>query len=182
MLGNNKSQRGFTTIELLVVLSIFTIMTLIITNVYIIALKAQRETSVEQRMIGTMRDAVESIVRNIRISQIDYAAYGGGLDTEDERVLRLINQDGITFVYQVVDGVLEVIVDGETFPVTNPDEMQILSVIFFIMPGSNPFAQSGAVPDFQPRVTMRFAYQAVGVPDAPVQYLQTTVTSRVYLR
>lgn len=182
-----KSRAGLSTIELLVVVSLFTLLILIITDVYLISLRAQRDASLQQRSISTLRNAIELVTRQVRISTIDYVSYGGAVVSPEDG-LSIINQEGQRITYGLNSGVIEATIDGDIFELTNINEVDVVAIDFFISPATDPFDQTCVLPcvlpDEQPRITMRIAYRAVSQQPLlqELQYIQTTILSRVYLR
>ncbi len=98
---------GFTLLEILIVVSIFTTSVIIMTDVFVLATRTQRRQAVVQKVHSDIRFALETIAREARLGQIDYDAYrsasgsgdlyGNGLVDKDIRegpVENLIIKDG----------------------------------------------------------------------------------------
>lgn len=150
MRGNRK---GFTVIEMLVVLGLFALLGVVIVNVYLLALSAQRQTAARQQVTSSIRYAVESIARQIRVGEIDYKpgtddyklAY---LDDQDpgiqgsEEELHLKDANGNMYGYFVDGGVLKFSYNGATASdLTNPAEVKVVDLLFYIDPSTDPFVE-----------------------------------------
>lgn len=70
-----KKATGFTLIEILVVVAVFSVTILIATSVFLLATSAQRRTTLAQKLQGDIRYALETIARDVRYGTIDYDCY-----------------------------------------------------------------------------------------------------------
>ncbi|OGY53764.1 MAG: hypothetical protein A3A24_02530 [Candidatus Buchananbacteria bacterium RIFCSPLOWO2_01_FULL_46_12] len=155
MIGNNlKPKRnlshiaGFTLLEMLVVVSLFSILVMVITDVYLLSLRSQRQTSMREQTLSSVRYAMETIARSVRTAEINYwyAGYPTGNSTnpnplatpEDE--LALIDQNGRSIVYhKSAAGALQADIDGQVYNLTDVNNIDVVNLDFYIGPSLNPF-------------------------------------------
>jgi prepilin-type N-terminal cleavage/methylation domain-containing protein len=196
---NNKIQKGFTLVEMIVVLAIFSVATVEIVDIFMMAGRAQRRALAVERIQSDARYSMEAISHEIRMDSIDYAWYaslGGVTVPENKLALRDADNNSIIFEksgpnYPCPSGTgscLLVSLDGgNNWASITSSSNTILDLKFYINPLIDPFtlnAYHGYDSDNQPRVTIELATQGVGVrPDEQqTVYLQTTVSSRIYRR
>jgi len=125
----SKNQGGFTLLEMLLVVALFTLLGLVIVDVFILALGAQRQTTQRQTTLNGLRFAVQSMASQIRTSQIDFDpppdtrlpplgfSLSYELDNEPgiqdfENELYLTGPDGFTYHYFALDNSLWLEVSG----------------------------------------------------------------------
>jgi prepilin-type N-terminal cleavage/methylation domain-containing protein len=196
-------QRGFTLMEMLVALGLFSMVLAAATDIYLMAGRTQRKAFSMERLAADARFALEAVVREARTGEIDYGYYDargtalGGAVTElalvspDGTALRFFESGEGTARYCVDEAsapCLLVAVDGGTPAAVTPRGVQVASLAFYVRPIADPFTWSSAPGDYgsddQPRVTavlyLRSAAERLGEDSAV--YLQTTVTSRLYRR
>ncbi|HLC89800.1 MAG TPA: prepilin-type N-terminal cleavage/methylation domain-containing protein [Patescibacteria group bacterium] len=152
MIGNSKlisklrhRQTGFSLMEIIVVLGIFSLLLVVVVNIYLIALKTQRQTSLRQETLSQLRYVAETMVRNIRASEIDYT-YSFNQDGDDgiygsEKELALIDEGGRKIIYFYDQGEIRISIDGQISALTDLDQVKILKFYFFIQPAKNPFLE-----------------------------------------
>lgn len=192
----SSSRRGFTLIELLVGLAIFSIATLIITNVFVSVVRSQRQAVATQKIQSDLRLALEHLNRNIRQGIIDYDYYHGLISNNPQEILVLRDSDNSQIQYrwrqEQTRGILEVCINsicaqaGDWAPLIS-SEVNITQADFYIWPNKSPFQldQTGQYLSSQsPLVTIVLTAQALLPYQKTVQtlQLQTSVTSRVYKR
>jgi len=150
MPGNNHSEKkqrhqAFTLIEILVVVGIFAALSVVIVNVYLMALGAQRQTGLRQKTLSNVRYTLESIARQIRTSEIDYGYYITNdmypLDYSVNK-LALIDQSGKSYlIYQSNGRELKMQIDEQDYYLVSPDEIDVSNLKFFIEPSTSPFRE-----------------------------------------
>ncbi len=153
MNGNNYSDKrqatsdkqGFSLVEILVVLGIFSVLTVVIVNVFLLSLRSQRQAASRQDVLANVRYIMETMVRKIRTSEInyDYIYDGDGDDGINgyEQELFLRDQEGNDYIFYLQGGVIKLLVNGQDSPLTNLDEVKAVNLRFYIDPVTNPFAQ-----------------------------------------
>ncbi|MFA6255507.1 MAG: type II secretion system protein [Patescibacteria group bacterium] len=136
----SRNQLGFTLMEVLVVLGIFSILGVLIIDVFLLALQSQRQVSARQKTLSNLRYVIEDMARQVRTSEIDYASYTGGVIEQPATQLVLIDQEGKRVVYELIDNEeIQLTVDTESAPVTNPTEVKVEKLSFYINPITDPF-------------------------------------------
>lgn len=162
MIGDKRQQRGFTLVEILTVVGIFSILILVIINIFILALRAQRQTALRQEALADLRFVTESIAQQVRVSEVYYPTptsatpnppeYGGSINGPEQEI-HLLSQNGTRYSYYAetvinsagvaVGQIRQVITEPGGSPlsslVTNPDEINVVTLNFYIDPPGDPF-------------------------------------------
>jgi len=155
MIGNrttkkSKNQQGFSLIEVLVVLAIFSVLGMVIIDVFLLGLRSQKQVSARQKSLVSLRYIMETVSRQIRTSQIyyynrdDFASPRYDKDGElgvnvPEQELYLINQDGKEVSYYQEGGIMKMSINGQELALTDSGELIIVKLLFFIEPVTDPF-------------------------------------------
>jgi len=144
MPGNNKKNQGFTLLEIVVVISIFSILVVLVTNVFMLVMRAQQQTAQRQSTASVLRGVTETIARQVRVSEIDYAAYGGAIagSLPYQIVLNLRDQSGtaIQYLLDTADGGKIKVTNGANSAyLTDPALMKVIKLNFYISPSTDPF-------------------------------------------
>ena len=176
------TRRGFTLIEIVVAIGIFSIASVIISAVYLNANNLHQHTAVFQRLQNDGRYMVEKITREVRAREIKYPvealqpqAYLDFLkDEAGEEVSIKLAADGENLEYSV-NGVLANL---------NADDVEIVDVKFFIIPGQENIWGSEPLTNKQPRVTLflKLKNKAANPKFQKDIAIQTTISSKVYKR
>jgi len=190
------SARGFTLMELLVVLGIFSTVVTSATDIFMMASRAQRKIVALERAQADARFTMETMSRVVRTGQIDYAdmdlAATGPTDSLSifdslGRKIRFFSStDGCADA--VSSPCLRLTVDGGEPVTATPKGVILRNLKFYIMPNVDPAvfnSMSGQFEaDVQPHVTVVFVLEsAIQDPrERSIIYLQTTTESRGYTR
>lgn len=194
------ARKGFSLMELLVVLGIFSTVVASATDIFMMASRAQRKVFALERTQADARFTMEAIAREVRTGSVDYDYYGDGLtESGAVEVLALVDSVGkrIRF-YKSSDAAdcadaastpcLMVTIDGGgTAPLT-PKGVKVFNVAFFVSPSSDPSYFDTVTASYpvntQPRVTMTMVMESAAQDprERSIVYLQTTVTNRGYHR
>lgn len=191
-----KSQQGFTLMELLVGLAIFSTATLIITNVFVTATRSQRQAALEQKIQSDLRSVIESLTRDIRRGIIDYDYYHGLITRDSQPVLVLRDADNNQIQYrwrqEAERGILEICTNSVCAQASDwaslvSSEVDVLKTDFYVWPDKNPYQlneQGEYLSSQQPLVTIVIVVQPIGsqTDSNQVIKLQTSISSRVYRR
>lgn len=196
IIGISMDKKGFSLVEMLVVLAVFSVVTVVIVDIFMLASRAQRRTLAVQRIQSDARYSLEAMSREIRMDIVDYEYYGGAVSDIPSGTLALRDQDDNQIIFKKSDencpagatSCLAVSIDGGgnwesiTAPGINVDDLK-----FYIDPLVNPFelnAGNAYDSDNQPRVTIVLVTSGVGGrPDEQQTVrLQTTVSNRIYRR
>jgi prepilin-type N-terminal cleavage/methylation domain-containing protein len=190
-------QAGFTLVEMLVVLALFSITTTVIVDIFMTATRAQRKTLAAQKIQSDARFSMEAMAREARMDMIDYAYYGGTISEIPTTVLALRDQDDNQIIFKKsnencptgIDQCLVVSIDGgNSWASITSGGIKVTSLNFYIAPTVDPFlldTESGTyASDISPRVTITLTVEGVGTrpEEQKVISLQTTVSSRIYRR
>jgi len=198
---SKKHRAGFTLVELLVVMVIFGVMMTSMSDIYVQTLRYGQQIVMRAKLQADARNALEAVARAVRVSDIDYAAYGGTV-TSPVTELDLMNpKTGDTSKIRLDSTNANCYNDAKSFPcldvstngganwsLLSPKGVKIDSLEFFISPNQDPFAfntTTGAYPsNNQPIVTILVQFHGLATRpgDQWIYSLQTTVTPRLYLR
>lgn len=198
---NPQDDRGFTLMEMLVALGLFSIIMSVGMDIYLLAGRAQRKVFSLERLQSDARFAMEAITREVRTGSIDYAYYatrGTGIGLPDTE-LALVSSDNTRLRFHRSDASNEsacadeesrpcllVTVDGNAPASITPKGAKLNSVGFYVAPAFDPFefTATGWQSNVQPHVTVVLGLQSVGerVNESVEINLQTTATSRAYRR
>jgi type II secretory pathway pseudopilin PulG len=204
MIGvKGKKQRiGFTLVEALVVLASFGMLVTAITDIYVQTTRFGRSIVLRAKVQADARNALEAISRAVRVSDFDYAAWGGTLPSQPNNELRLINPvtgSASRIKRETTDG--GCFNDGKSFPcitvstdggvswtVLSPRGAKVDALLFYASPNQDPFLYNQANGTYassaQPSVVIVMTVHGIASRAAEdwVYTLQTTVTPRLYLR
>lgn len=188
---------GFTLIEMLVVVTIFSTMAVVMAQIFVSFNRLQRQISNRAVLGQDMRFATELLVRSARSNQIDYSSQPLlGSDT----TLKLVTSAGTPIWVGVRPGgaagdcqdatvaqCLALSLDsGTTWSPITAKRVDVTNFSVYVRPSDSPFVPSGGsyVNNIQPFVTFHIAleYRAPNATDDAKLEAQTTVSSRVYLR
>jgi len=138
-----RNKFGFTLIEVLVVLGLFSILSVIIINVFLLSLGSQRQASFRQKTLANLRYVMEIVGRQVRISEIDYSSFNY---TGDDQSLYLIDQEGDSYIFYLADGEfgrkeIKMSVNGQESFLTSGAEVDIVNLSFIVDPVLSPFIE-----------------------------------------
>lgn len=195
--------KGFTLMELLVVLSIFSMVVVSASDIFLLANKSQRKVFGLERSQADARFTLEAITREVRNGTIDYAYYAGRatpLATPDSE-LALIDSTNTKIRFETSTVATQsacadaasrpcLLVTVGTNPAVaiTPKNVAVRNAKFYIGPTSDPLAYdtgTGTYPtNVQPHVTIVLVLETRGdrAGEQSVVYLQTTATNRGYKR
>lgn len=150
---------------MLIAVSIFSLVLIVATNIYLIINNSQRKVVTLQKIQEDVRFLFEAMAQDIRLSSINYNFYQDNtiylhpsriIDTDDE-VLALIDQLGNQIYYRLSGGKVQycsggsgdcgLLVDGNWEDIT-PESVEVIDLDFVITPSANPFEE--VVPDTCP--------------------------------
>ncbi|MFH1112193.1 MAG: prepilin-type N-terminal cleavage/methylation domain-containing protein [Patescibacteria group bacterium] len=191
-------RHGFTLMEIVVVMFIFTLASILIAEIFVNVQKAQQKIRDTQVAYTDARYLMEVMAREIRSDLIDYVAYGTISDPNDPDVidkLYLATSQGAKVVFRYHNpcpkgntaiGCVTIKRDtGEENVISSP-KLSIDTLTFYITPLKDPFPENVILttPDIQPQVTivLKASSTNIKIEDQKPIYLQTTVASRAYVR
>lgn len=197
------ARRGFTLMELLVVLGLFSTVVVASSDIFLLASKAQRKVFGLERTQADARFTMEAIVREMRTGAVDYAYYanrGTPLGVPDHQ-LALIDSTNTKLLFSVSDSSTEsacadvasrpcmLVTIGTGAPVAiSPKGVKVRTAKFYLAPVIDPLTFDPMTGTYssnvQPHVTIVLALESTTerVDEQSVVYLQTTATNRGYRR
>lgn len=195
--------KGFTLMELLVVLTIFSTVVVSATDIFLLVNRSQRKIFGLERAQADVRYTIEAITREVRTGSIDYAYYAGrGTPIAvPEPELALVDSSNTPIKFKISDaGTNALCADAQSTPCllvtvgTNPPaaitpkNVAVRVAKFYVAPITDPLifnVAGGTYPtNVQPRVTIVLALETRGdrQGEQSVVYLQTTAANRGYKR
>ncbi len=194
------NQRGFSLMEMLVALGLFSMVMVSAPDIYLLASRSQRRALSMERAQSDARFAMEAITREIRGGSIDYGYYAESAASPVDD-LALIASDGSELVFsRSTSTTASACPDAESVPcllvsIDGSDPVSMTSrgisvsgLNFYVGPFDDPFAFDESIGDYgsnvQPHVTVSMTLRSVGGrdDDQSTVHLQTTATSRTYRR
>jgi prepilin-type N-terminal cleavage/methylation domain-containing protein len=189
-----KEKTGFTLVEMVVAVGLFSIVTVVVAQLFITTNRAQQRGANSQKVQSDARIMMAQIADRLRSSAIDYAYYGGPVSNPTDQ-LAMIDENGESIVIQKSDSVfantvcpsaqstpcLEISEDGGiTFFAMSSEHFTVDAVRFYLDPTTDPLLG----PDVQPRVTfvLGITPSSGDINSRVTTYLQTSVSSRVYVK
>ena len=180
-----KSAKGVSLIELLVAVTIFSILILSATGIFKMVVDGQRNSISAQNVQENIRYAMEKMSKEMRMAQISNTdCYAGATNKvfntlDDDQVLYFKNQDGACVFYYLYDE--SIVIDmnfGENLMSEHitPARVKVSNLKFYVE--DNPIGSSKSL---QPYVTMVMDAKAVGqaIHEQKMK-IQMTVSSRDY--
>ncbi len=194
MTGNKRQlQPGFTVVEMLVTVTLFALMSVMLSQIFISFNRLQRKIQNSAILGQDARFVTEALVRETRNKLIDY---GGGVLPLSATELALVSQDGS--VHEIIalktpaDAVcddlsvncLALSIDGgATWNTITSHHVNVNQFSVFVRPSNDPFV-AGVSGGIQPFVTVHLGlqYRSANPLDNVALETQTTVSSRIYKR
>lgn len=104
---NTKNQTGFTLVEVLVVVAIFSVVVVSVINLFLLGSRAQRRVEGREAVASAARSVIETMARDVRNGGVDYGRYqSSSIDlTQPTDVLHL--KQGKRWYTQSTDGCLD---------------------------------------------------------------------------
>lgn len=196
------AKRGFTLIETLVALTLFSVIVTIGTDLFLAFQKTSRRTETIQALASDARFIIERVAREVREGMIDYPAYDlvGAINSDaaliqlnlrnaaDETLQFSLSKDESICAQTVNPGCI-LLTSGSSSERLNAAAVYVRDAKFFIAPTQDPFrfdlATGTYLANIQPRVTILLSLtngHLEGERDYMRYDVQTTLTSRVYRR
>jgi prepilin-type N-terminal cleavage/methylation domain-containing protein len=196
-------QRGFTLMEMLVAITVFTTLIVTATNIFMLASRSERKVFDMESMQASARFTLEAIAREIRTGLIDYAYYTNRqlMMQTPEKVLALIDSEETPIkFYESNENNEDRCLDensrpcllvevGSLAPVPlSPKGTKVRALNFYISPEQDPFVfdvvSYSYLTNTQPSVTVVLSLESAGrrFNEQSSLDLQTTIASRKYKR
>ena len=183
------SGKGFTLVEILVAISVFIIVTMIVSAVFVNTSNLQRHLSSIQRLQNEGRFILEKISKEARVRELDYQQLtvlnpNNPQAITDSLVFKRDENDAILKIKKSGDNLIFFIEDPQgavTAGVINASDVTIEDVKFFVSPSTDPFTLGSAANE-QPRVTILLKIKNRNVAERYLKHLtiETTISSKVY--
>ncbi len=156
-----RTRRGFTLVEVVVTLGIFSIAALMAVNLFVIFLQQQRRTVSQQELQNDARAVVEQIAQDIREGQINYGFYEEAFPTEKRTLfsaldgkdgtlganqyLALLSSLNESIQYRLQGTVIERQQGTSVWVSVTPESLDIQSFTFSISPSEDPFQAASSI-------------------------------------
>lgn len=188
-----QNKKGFTYIELIIVIAIFSIITVIVGTTFILFTRAQTKTSVREKLVADGRYIMEAMIRAVRTGEVNYDAYTSPIINPVD-YLNLLDTNNQPINFQLIKGDCPIGITDCLFMenyqgggIVSGADINIDDIQFYILPNKNPFevGNDGAYLDnHQPEVLILLTISAKAKQGAdPIRLtLQTTVSSKRYVR
>lgn len=135
-------------------MAIFLTLTVVLTDIFMMILKSQSQTSIREKTLTDLRFAMETMARQIRTTEIDYQTQLSLssryiLDSDDgivdwESEIHLLDYDGKEISYYldaIGGGILKSEVDGQVSQLSDPAYYTVTKLSFYIDPPTSPFIE-----------------------------------------
>ena len=191
--SKNKS-KGFTLVEMLVAISVFSVLLLVVTNIFILTSKAHKNIILKQKIANDISLALSLLSEKIRVGDIyyQYPFYLNGIQNPTE-ILALKDKDERIIIFRQSSELCPAIDSspclqfssdqGDNWNNITSQGIRVKNLNFYIDPPFSPFAQSED--NFykrQPKVTivleLENATNNKNYKNSTA--IQTTITTRTY--
>jgi prepilin-type N-terminal cleavage/methylation domain-containing protein len=186
-------KKAFSLIEIIIAMALFLTVALIISDIFLGVSRAEEKSLANVKVSNDISFAMAQLKSLIRNAKIDYAAYGGAINSTQTE-LRMIDESGKTMVIKISKGfpvqensAILVETPDASYTLT-PNDIAVQKMSFFIGPAKDPFTPDPITKkypaDEQPRMTV--ALTVAGTTGKPADRIpinmQTTLSFRKYER
>lgn len=188
-----KSKKGFTLAEMIVVMFIFSLLSVVIAGIFVQFFNTERRSFVSQKLSSDMRFTLEMIAREVRMGNIDYrvTGYYGGTVPKPTSTLAILDANGDQILFGLSGADCQTTSDcyvfvrrgGVDYRVT-PDDLAVNQLIFYVSPVVDPFtlqADGHYLAEDQPRVLVVLEEKDAKTGEISLK-MQTAVSSKIYQR
>jgi len=181
-----KNKQGITLLELVVAISLFSVVIISATQIFKMVIEGQRNAIASQNIQESMRYAFEAMSKEIRMAQEDVGGpgqcpsvnNGKVYDTSDNEQLYFKNQYDDCVSYYLEDdinGISRLTIDRDLVPAyVTPDDIIVSDLKFSVY-------DDGDTDVIQSIVTIKMKIKAVGkAMHEQEMTMQTTISSRYY--
>jgi len=151
--------RGFTMIELLVALSVFSLVSVMAVEVFLTSLKGSKQISLKQDVQESGRFMLESAAKEIRMSALQGITCGEATQSFDSLIVQNAKEQTVSYGFSSLDFL-------RNDQALNSDKVDVTFGRFYIQKRCN----------LQPRITIVMKLESGGVKID----LQNTISSREY--
>lgn len=169
---NNKNN-GFTLIEVVVVAGIFSVLMIVISGVFIAALKAERNILESKKVLGELSYAIEYMTRALRMAEKDTS----GTCIPNGSNYQLTARDGIKFINILQSSACQefFVNDGKIKYATGAEELELTSADVNVLVLKFEIINETESDNLQPFVTIQIK---ADTPNSTTLELQTSVSQR----
>lgn len=151
-LKTEKFQKGFTLVELLVSISVFSVVMVICMGSILIMLNSNRKSQAERTVMDNLSYSMDEMVRSIRFGTTYHCGLSGVLSQPMDCAsggssITVLDSSGAQITYKLVGTSLVKTVGGVDYTLTSPDTT-VQTMTFFVF-GSLPYFSGDLL---QPRV------------------------------
>ena len=154
-------RRGFTLIEVVITLGVFSIASLMAVNLFVFYVQQQRRTVSQQELQSDARALIEEVADQLREGTLDYAYYQANFSAEREKLFSALDGTGNSCLvvvdplnqqvrYRLQNGAVEklTVVPADTTPCetatgwvnVTPADLTVDAFTIAVAPTENPFA------------------------------------------
>jgi len=179
----NKKEKSFTLIEMLVVVALFSLIITTVIGAFVAAVRNQKKVLTYQQLLDQTSYSLEYMSRALRMAKKDttgtcLTTAGANYEFLSDNGIRFLNSKDKCQEFNLEDGSLKGRISSdnkrwsfsELLPLTSND-LQINSVTFFLQ-GENQ------TDNLQPKVTIFLEIQGKGLGSQPKLNIQTTISQR----
>lgn len=174
-------RNGFTLMEVVISIGIFSIATVIISSVYINANNLHQHTISSQRLQNEGRYIIEKIAREIRAREIQYSEVDGTQPQDHIEFLK--DESGNQVSIDFSNSEINYVVNSQN-ALLNADDIEITDLRFYIIPNLEDKWNTEPSTNIQPRVVIFLKLKNQNINPKYIKEIgiQTTISSKVYKR
>lgn len=168
-------QRGFTLVEIIVAVGLFSVVMLIAVGTLLSLVDANKKAQALKSVMNNLNFALESMSREIRTGTgYDCGTSGGLVDcVNGDTQFAFTSSDGEAVIYRLSGSRIEKSIDGGSFLAITSPEVQIDALKFYVTGAST-------ADTLQPQVTMTISGVAGATEKVQTEFdLQATVAQRL---
>lgn len=172
-----KKNPGFTLIEMIIAITVFTIFIGFSISAYLTFHRADQEALIERNLVMSAQAIMADLSEAIRENKIDYDSYDSSVGTG---ILPLVDAEGEHALFYEWDDEEELLrLNGEPL---HPEAIQVTYASFDIFPEQNPFENRTVdALQYQPIVRIELTFVMPGRVTKELDLtLHTSVTTRFY--
>jgi len=191
-----KKNKGFTIIELLVVVSVFSFVVFIISSLFISVFKQQRKTLNQQELLNQTSYVIEYIGRALRMAKEDVSAEnscvisgtrnyqitteaGSGLDYHSGKGIRFLNNSAGGPCQELFwDQTSQMLYESKNAGITSPTFLPLFADYIKIEKFGIVLSETVTSPNYQPRVTISMKVKIGFGSESAEKQIQITTSQR----
>jgi prepilin-type N-terminal cleavage/methylation domain-containing protein len=188
----NRNRKGFTLVEVVVAMSIFSVLTVVVSGIFVNVSNLHRQTANLQRLQNDGRYMIEKIAREIRSREVDYPL----INPQTCLLFKPDELGNILMVQYIDDGKIGYSLDPsdkdcsnnpdnpDSWAALNATDVEVKNLQFVVSPLADDVWNQEPEYNIQPRVTILLTIANREGADKHRQEvtLQTTISSKLYKR